>query len=156
MGRKIRDVEFIESFKIFTESQGTQFQKLQRFQAAIALWYKEEMTWSHDDLIAAVKTLEQPMTQRFIDANISASDNFIKDDKTNKWVMRDDCDPSAVIKQLMSTGPILPNNIQNMGPTHDVNTGRIPGFQQRSNTGIRTRLWHRIQHTIPTRYPSTP
>ena len=31
LGRKIRNVKFIESFKIFTESNGTQRQALQRF-----------------------------------------------------------------------------------------------------------------------------
>ena len=114
LGRKVKGAKFADAFEVFTKSQGTQFQKLQRFQAAIALWFKEEIKWKRDDLIVALKTLEQPMTQRFLDADVSARANFIRDEGTNRWVFRDGCDPGAAMKQLMSSDPTSFTTDQNI------------------------------------------
>ena len=64
LGRKVKDPKFTQIYKEFEESNGTQFRKMQRFQAAVAIWYKEEIRWSHDDLVAAIKMVEAPMCQR--------------------------------------------------------------------------------------------
>ena len=100
LGRKIKDTKFVEVFKVFTESKGTEFRRLQRFQAAVALWFKEEITWNRDDLIVAVKTMEHPMCQRFIDLDMSSREYFVKDEKTDKWVLKDGCDPRAADQKI--------------------------------------------------------
>ena len=48
------------------------------------------------------------MCQRFIDVDASSRQCFIKDEKTKKWVIRDGCDPRAVIKHLRSEELIGP------------------------------------------------
>ena len=37
LGRKVKDQKFAQVYKVFEESSGTQFQKMQRFQAAVAI-----------------------------------------------------------------------------------------------------------------------
>ena len=97
-GRQITDPRFDVAFAVFTRSTGTRHNKLQRFHAAISLWYKENMKWTHDDKLVAMKSLGSAWVQWSI-SNFKYKGDCIKD-KNDKWTVRDDADMARVQKQL--------------------------------------------------------